>query len=309
MNVGLSTGGSPHRHIMQALPFCAELCLAGLAACAYAGTGAWFAVILLAVVSIAAWLGTLRTLHTISATPLSRIASAAQGYVALQGRGRPLAGLPLVSPFSFRPVLWYRLHIEQRDNDDNWQSFSRDSSDACLILEDESGQCAIDPEKADVLTGRRETATRDNMRFTHWCLIEGDPLFVLGDFRTQQGESLAQTERETTKEILSGWKKDKPELLRRFDLNKDGEIDETEWELARTAAAREARRERVEADQAAQMHIVRRPPDKRPFIISSVKPWRMKLQHRAWCVWHAAMFLVSCVAIAVLLQTGALALP
>ncbi|HSD35894.1 MAG TPA: hypothetical protein VLC92_00200 [Rhodocyclaceae bacterium] len=298
-----------HRYTVRALPFCAQLCLAGIAAGAQTGAGAWLSVLLLAVVSIAAWLGALRTLQTITATPLSRIASAAQGYIALQGRGRALAGTPLLSPCTGLPVLWYRLHIEERDGDGAWQSQSQDQSDACLLLEDDSGQCAIDPLDADVHTPQRETETRGDMRYTHWYLTEHMPLFVLGEFHTVQGETLNQTERETIKQILADWKHDQSELLRRFDLNRDGELDEQEWELARAEAQREARRQRIEADQAAALHMVRQPSDGRPFLISAVKPWRLKLPHRAWCVWHAAMFLVSCVAIAALQQTGTLALP
>jgi hypothetical protein len=97
--------------------------------------------------------------------------------------------------------------------------------------------------------------------------------------------------------------------LRRFDLNADGEISEEEWSLARSQAQREARRQRIEADRAAAVHIVREPADRRPFIISAVKPWRLKLPHRAACVWHAALFLLACAAIALLQQTGRLALP
>ncbi|MEC5387246.1 hypothetical protein VVD49_16065 [Uliginosibacterium sp. H3] len=298
-----------HRYTTRALPFCAQLCLAGIAAGAQAGTSAWLAVLLLGVISIAAWLGALRTLHTISATPLSRIASAAQGYVALQGRGRALAGVPLLSPYNGLPVLWYRLHIEERDGDGAWQSVNQDQSDACLLLEDDSGRCAIDPHDADVHTAQRETETRGDMRYTHWCLTEHTPLFVLGEFHTLQGETLNQTERETIKQILADWKHDRPELLRRFDLNGDGDLSEEEWELARSEAGREARRQRIEADQAAALHMVKQPRDSRPFLISAVKPWRLKLPHRAWCVWHAAMFLVSCIAIAMLQQTGTLALP
>jgi hypothetical protein len=146
------------------------------------------------------------------------------------------------------------------------------------------------------------------MRYTHWSLTEHIALLVLGDFRSLQGESLTMSERDAVKEILADWKYDKSDLLRRFDLNRDGEIDETEWSLARAEAAREARRQRVEADRAATVHIVRQPRDRRPFIISAVKQWRLKLPHRAWCIWHIAMFLLSCAGIAALQQTGGLAL-
>jgi hypothetical protein len=308
MNIPLGHTLFLQRHAAQALPFCVQIALVAFAAHAHNGVGAWLAVLLLAIVSLFAWLSALRILHTISATPISRIASAAQGFVALQGRGRALSGVPLLSPYNGLPVLWYRLHIEERDRDDAWQTVSQDCSDACLLLEDGSGQCAIDPEGADVRTTQRETETREDMRYTHWSLTEHMPLFVLGHFQTLHGASVGQTEREAIKEILADWKHDKAELLRRFDLNKDGEIDEAEWSLARAEAQREARRQRIEADQSAALNMVRQPHASHPFVISAVKPWRLKLPHRAWCCWHIALFLLSCAAIATLQQTGELAL-
>ncbi|MDB5888122.1 MAG: hypothetical protein JWM03_994 [Rhodocyclales bacterium] len=308
MNLSLVPIGSLRR-AQALLPFGVQVFLAGYAMHVHRGAGAWLAILLLTVVSLTAWLKSLRTLQIITATPVSRVNSAAQGYVALQGRGKALVGVPLLSPFNGLPVLWYRLHTQQRDGRGRWQSCSWDESDACLILEDESGQCVIDPQGAEVHTLQRETEVRDDMRYTQWCLTEHMPLLVLGNFKTLQGETLTQTERETVKEVLADWKQDKAELLRRFDLNGDREIDETEWSLARAEAVREARRQRVEADQMAATHLVQQTCDRRPFILSAVKPWRLKLPHRAWCVWHAAMFLVACIGVAALQQTGVLALP
>ncbi len=256
MNVSLAPAGYLSRHTVQALPFGAQILLIGFAARAHHGAGVWLAVLLLATISLMAWLRAMRTLQIINATPVSRISSAAQGYVALHGSGKALAGIPLLSPFNGMPVLWYRLHTQQRDSQGRWQYCSQDESDACLLLEDDSGQCVIDPQGAEVHTLRRETETRDDMRYTHWYLTEHMPLLVLGNFKTLQGETLTQTERETVKEVLADWKQDKAELLRRFDLNGDREIDEAEWSLARAEAAREARRQRIETDQAAAVHLV-----------------------------------------------------
>jgi hypothetical protein len=309
MNVSFTPFGALRRHGAQALPFGIQFVLIDIAAHLHQGTGVWLVIMLLAIVSLIAWLGCLRTLQIITATPISRINSAAQGYVALQGRGRALAGLPLLSPFNGMPVLWYRLHTQQRDSQGRWQYCSQDESDACLLLEDDSGQCVIDPQGAQVHTLQRETEIRDDMRYTHWSLTEHMPLLVLGNLKTLQGETLTQTERETVKEVLADWKQDKAELLRRFDLNGDQQIDENEWSLARAEAMREARRQRIEADQTAATHLVQQPHDQRPFIVSAVKPWRLKLPYRGWCAWHATMFLLACVSVAVLQQTGLLALP
>ncbi len=74
---------------------------------------------LIAILSLLAWLAVLRRLRAFTDTPTSLVASAAQGYVELQGRGRPLDGLPVCSPINGLPCLWYRFKVERRSSD--WQ--------------------------------------------------------------------------------------------------------------------------------------------------------------------------------------------
>jgi hypothetical protein len=68
---------------------------------------------------------------------------------------------------------------------------------------------------------------------------------VLGWF-----DSVRSTDRTVSEElstVLKGWKQDQAELLRRFDNNADGHIDEVEWQAARQTAHRQ-----VLADRAAR---------------------------------------------------------
>ena len=94
---------------------------------------------LMALLSLWAWSGALRRRRAITDTPTSRIASAAQGYVELQGNGRPMAGLPLVSPLSGGRCLWYRNTTEQKDSENQWKVINRDESEASFVLDDGSG--------------------------------------------------------------------------------------------------------------------------------------------------------------------------
>src|SRR5690606_17246834 len=104
-------------------------------------------------------------------TPTARIASAAQGYTELQGRGRPLDGTPLLSPVNALPLLWYRLQTERRQSDGKWRVTSTDTSDASFLLDDGSGECAIDPDGAEMLVRRRDVFTQGELRYTQWSLI------------------------------------------------------------------------------------------------------------------------------------------
>ncbi|MFT3736533.1 MAG: hypothetical protein QM776_16205 [Rhodocyclaceae bacterium] len=285
------------------LLLCFQIACIALAAWKPSGASAWLAALALAISSATGWLRALHTLRQIGDTPISRVASAAQGFVALRGQGRPLSGLPLLSPYNGLPVLWYRVLIEER-RDDNWREVSDEESDACFLLEDDTGTCAIDPAGAEIHPAHHDSEIRGDLRMTQWCLLDRETLFVLGDFRTLHGEGLTRSEREAVRDILADWKQDRADLLRRFDTDGDGELSEAEWERARNAAHEEARRERIEADQAASVHVVRKPTDSRPFIVAAVKPWRLKLPHRAWCALHAALFLLACAGLAALARTG-----
>ncbi|MDO8412536.1 MAG: hypothetical protein Q7S51_01975 [Gallionellaceae bacterium] len=84
---------------------------------------------IMAVVSLLAWLSALYRLRAVSDTPTSRIASAAQGYVELVGRGKQFADPPLLSKNSLLPCLWYRYRVECKHSDNKWHLEDSGESD------------------------------------------------------------------------------------------------------------------------------------------------------------------------------------
>ncbi len=112
-------------------------------------------------------------------------------------------------------------------------------SDDSFILRDETGECVVDPEQAEIFTRHRDQWHDGDYRYTEWKLIEHDSLYVIGQFRTQGGSSLEFNTREELNALLAEWKKDMPALLKRFDLDNNGTLDMQEWMLARSAARRE----------------------------------------------------------------------
>src|SRR5207344_1352970 len=79
-------------------------------------------------------------------------------------------------------------------------------------------------------------------RYTEWLFTPGGSLYALGELRTEGGSA---SELDTTRDmnaLLADWKADKPSLLKRFDLDGNGQIDLKEWDLARRAALREVRK-------------------------------------------------------------------
>ena len=239
------------------------------------------------------WLRALHHSRLILDTPTSRIASAAQGYVELFGHGLPLGGTPLLSPLNGLPVLWYRLKTERKSGD-KWVVHSDDESDASFMLDDGSGQCAVDPEGAEMLISRRDVTTRGDMRYTQWCLIAHDPIYVMGDFTTLGSIDVAHDTHRQVRELLAEWKAGHTTLLERFDLDGDGRIDIREWELARAEAKREVRRQQAELHAAADAHVMRQPDGRRLYLISDLDPQQLGKRYQRW----AAIFFVALLAVA-----------
>src|SRR5574337_2209778 len=156
--------------------------------------------------SLVGWQRALRHGRQIGDIPTSRIASAAQGYAELRGRGQPLAGTPLLSPVNGLPVLWYRVLTQRRSSENKWEHVSTVESDASFLLDDGSGSVAVDPEGAEMLISRRETVTDGDYRMTQWSLLRNTPIYVLGDFATLGSISPDRSEeRRVGKECRSRW--------------------------------------------------------------------------------------------------------
>ena len=262
------------------------------------------ALVILLTTGLLGWVRAIRHARLIADTPTARIASAAQGYTELQGRGQPLDGTPLLSPVNALPVLWSRLVTERRQSDGKWKVVSTDTSDASFLLDDGSGQCVIDPDGAEMLVRRCDEFRCDDLRYRQWALIRNDRLYVLGDFATLGSVDADFDVAAQVRDLLAQWKANHPELLARFDLDGDGQIDQREWELARAQAKREVRRLQAEVLAAPELHVVRRPANGRLFLISDRDPEQIGRNYRWLAAFHACVFLGTAAAGAWFMQIG-----
>jgi len=257
----------------------------------------------MALVSFFAWLSALKRLRAIRGTPTSRVASAAQGYVELIGRGKPFAGTPLISKLRVLPCLWYRYKVEHRTSQDKWESLDSGESSDSFVLRDDSGECVVDPEYAEIITKHHDHWQDADYRYTEWKIINNDTLYIIGEFRTRSG-AVEFDSRAELNALLAEWKRDKPALHARFDLNNDGELDMNEWMLARQAAKREVAKMRREVHAQPDLHLIGQPRDGKLFLISNLTPEKLSRRYLFWSWTHVVIFFGALGALGWLLQAA-----
>lgn len=243
-----------------------------------------------ALVSFIAWILAYRRYRYIHDLPTSKVASAAQGYVELFGRSKQLDGEPLVSKLTFLPCCWFRYYIERKGSNDKWQYVDSGASVAHFLLVDDSGQCVVSPEGAEVLSNRKQVWTEGDYRYTEWLLLPQGPLYAIGEFITRGGGNAELDERADISATLADWKQDRATLHERFDLNGDGTIDLKEWELARLQARREVRQRHAEIRARDGVHLLRKPRDGRLFLLANEMPDKLGRRFAFWSAIHLLVF-------------------
>ncbi|MFN4005376.1 MAG: GIDE domain-containing protein [Hylemonella sp.] len=238
----------------------------------------WLPVLaVVAALALLAWVMAWWRRHAIEGTPTSRIATAAQGLVELRGVGRPLDINPLHSPVSGMLCLWYQYQVERRTSDNKWETVEQDRSHTSFVLDDGSGTCLVDPEGAEVVTRHCKRWSQGDYRYVEWTLRPDDRLYVLGQFLTRHPAQGLDARAEVGA-LLAEWKRDAAGLLRRFDLNRDGQLDDREWELARRLAQGQVEQRHRELRQQPELHLVQGSADSL-YLISNHEPQRLAARY------------------------------
>ncbi|MDX9875821.1 MAG: GIDE domain-containing protein [Spongiibacteraceae bacterium] len=278
------------------------------------------------VATLAAMAGQLRRARLIEDTPTSRIRSAAQGYVELNGFVRAADPAGLTAPLTGKPCLWYRYTIERLESSRSgrhWRRVESGSSDQPLLFDDHTGQCLIDPRRAEVTVERRERWTGNRrhprgtdgqlwqrllssgrFRYTEWRIEADDWLYVLGWFATPRQPSFIEQKTQRQRELLQQWKQDQSALIARFDQDGDGQIDLAEWEEARTQARRQAQREIIAAAVTEPLPVISCGNRQRPFLLTTRDPHQLARHYR----WRAFGALAAGLCVSILLTARMLGL-
>lgn len=286
---------SPRREYAQLITSGGQLLLAFIGIHIDTREGWLFCLPLIAVFSLFAWRSSLKRLRAIRDTPTSKIASAAQGYVELIGRGKTFGQTPLISHLMQLPCLWYRYQIEESyrtKNGESWRTIDSGESLDSFILRDLTGECVVDPEQAEISTIYRDHWRAGDRRYTEWKLIKDDRIYVLGEFRTQSG-AFGFESRAELNALLAEWKRDMPSLHKRFDLDNDSQLDMAEWMLARKAAQREVAKKMREAQAQPDLNIVSQPRDGKLYLISNLTPENLSRRYLYWSWANLLIFFVA----------------
>jgi len=229
-------------------------------------------------------------------------------------------GPPIVAKLSGLPCVWYRYKIEQQvtahykgHTQTRWEVIEKDESTETFWLQDDTGRVVIDPEGADVTPRHKDEWRSSSMlggmtrtinsasffashaghgtyRLTEERINPGERLYALGLLKSVSSYTSQPAVDEDVRELLKDWKKDQPTLLQRFDLDKDGKIDEKEWMLARSQARRDVMKNRQEQviHSADGLNVLGPTRDRsRPYILSAFTQSELTKRYRLWAMLYA----------------------
>ncbi|MDH3447180.1 MAG: E3 ubiquitin ligase family protein [Gammaproteobacteria bacterium] len=232
-----------------------------------------------------------RRFRFIDGTATSKIRSAAQGHVELKGLCEWLPNDTIVSPFSQSRCVWYHCTIDKRKRcgkRSTWTNISDECSDHLFRLIDETGECIVDPDNAQVIPEldrtwygyspdyRTQPARTNsllafgfgNYRFRERLIRPATQLYALGWFRTVYNNPSDEFLAAEVEELVNQWKIQPQRYLRDFDIDQNGKIQQGEWRAIRAAARRQVLSRLKKQKQ--EHHLLSRADDKRqPFILST----------------------------------------
>jgi len=263
----------------------------------------------------------LRRARLIEDTPTSKIRSATQGYVELEGAVSAGEGGGLIAPLSGIPCVWFHYKIQQLQKsgkNSRWQTINQSTSEFFFQIKDKTGTCTINPKGAQITTEHSRTWYGDNAfpahqmgdkhsssllqsmiqrryRYTEQFIYVHDVIYALGYFQSQGGGREVPGSHQVTGEILREWKQDSDQLLQKFDQDGNGEIDLNEWQQVRKAATHEAEKRRSHLSQQPTVHVLSKSPNNQhPFILSTHSQKILAKRYRYYAVAGLCGAVISC---------------
>lgn len=243
-------------------------------------------------------------------TPTSKIRSAPQGYIELEGTAEPIPALQQQSPLTKRWCCWYSYQVEEYvtrrvgdRKEASWVTLVSGSSPHLFLLKDGTGECVISPLGAEILTSHNDSWTGNRLpehlqignssgkhqyRFTESRLEVEDELYALGHFETIRNMDALHHPEDFTPLDSTAADRKKNKGFRFIFLPQNQEID---------AANKEWQEYQHQQSQAAQVpdhiNVMRRnPATRQPYLLSNMSQKALARKYRFAAFGYSVFFLV-----------------
>lgn len=234
----------------------------------------------------------------IAKAPISSIQSAAQGYVELSGVASKQKTMQ--TPLHGLPCVWYRSWAYgRRDSQAPWRLVNYTQSDAVFQLTDKTGSCQVNPKGAEVIYMTKKTSEINNHRYVEQYLPANQTVYLIGYLDTRHHFSDEGEIRREVGELITSWKADPTRMLFRFDLDRNGEIDQEEWEKARAEARQEVEHRQMNLAHHGDFEIAK-PSNGALYLISGKSPDMLRDSYRCWVITHVVVLFGLTIAVSLL---------
>lgn len=171
--------------------------------------------------------------------PTSRIRSAAVGACEIQGYAR--AALPLRTPYSQMPCVWYEFRVVRRETGSDAKErvhiVTGHSNDHPFYIEDETGRLEVDPTGAQVEVSTVQKLSQvpfsgaplppgTRVEITERYIPVDQPIWVIGHLQVMGDAAAGEESRMERLRVL----KADPLRMAAGDANGDGIVDGEEWQ-------------------------------------------------------------------------------
>jgi len=220
--------------------------------------------------------------------PRSKISSAAQGFVEVQGKCEFYGSREIQGFMSGPPCVWHRYFIFRPRP----VPLQVGASENSFVIRDDSGVCVVDPKGATVLSSSRRTWTNQGTFFSSNYIRYGAQIYVIGELRADGCSVSSYNENAEIGSLLGQWKKDRPWLLEEFDVDRNGELDADEWDSA-VSRARQISRELFDQKSVERIeNVVRKPRNGMPMLIADRHPEKLAAQFSMLSILNFSVALV-----------------
>jgi hypothetical protein len=161
----------------------------------------------------------LRRARLIEDLPTSKIRSAHQGYVELEGYAMPYEERGMqVSPLEGRDCVWWKYKVQERRSSGRgktrWVTIDKGRSLTPFVVEDDTGRCVVRPEGANARVNLSRTwygatprpahgaaggSLMGRYRYKERVILAGERLYALGRFATRHEQPSGTMTHELTK--------------------------------------------------------------------------------------------------------------